>query len=113
MNADNPDVRWHEEPELGLAGKMYLPLIMDGLTTKARHLIGPKVTVHFPEERPEIGNPLIYRGVHRLNRDEQNRVKCVACFLCATACPAHCIDIVAAESPWPDRDLRARNEFGS
>ena len=30
-------------------------------------------------------------------------MKCVACFLCATACPAHCIDILAAESPWPDR----------
>ncbi len=28
----------------------------------------------------------------------------MACFLCATACPAHCIDIVAAESPWPDRE---------
>jgi NADH-quinone oxidoreductase subunit I len=28
----------------------------------------------------------------------------VACFLCATACPAHCIDIVATESPWPDRE---------
>ena len=47
-------------------------------------------------------DPLAYRGVHRLNRDPEGRVKCVA-FLCATACPAHCIDIVAAESPWPDR----------
>ena len=28
----------------------------------------------------------------------------VACFLCATACPAHCIDIVGIESPWPDRE---------
>ena len=28
----------------------------------------------------------------------------MACFLCATACPAHCIDIVAAASPWPDRE---------
>ncbi len=42
--------------------------------------------------------------MHRLNKDAQGRVKCVACFLCATACPAHCIDIVAAESPWPDRE---------
>ena len=31
-------------------------------------------------------------------------MKCVACFLCATACPAHCIDIVATDSPWPDRE---------
>ena len=31
-------------------------------------------------------------------------MKCVACFLCATACPAHCIDILADESPWPDRE---------
>ena len=23
---------------------------------------------------------------------------------CATACPAHCIDIVAEQSPWPDRE---------
>ena len=48
--------------------------------------------------------PANYRGVHRLNRDEAGRVKCVACYMCATACPAHCIDIVAAPSPWPDRE---------
>ena len=42
--------------------------------------------------------------MHRLNRDEKGRVKCVACYMCSTACPAHCIDIVAAPSPWPDRE---------
>jgi formate hydrogenlyase subunit 6/NADH:ubiquinone oxidoreductase subunit I len=46
----------------------------------------------------------IYRGVHRLNRDEQGRVACVACFMCETACPAHCIHIEGGESPWPDRE---------
>ena len=104
MKTDDPNITWVEEPKLGLTGRMYLPLFLQGLAVTAKHLVGPKVTVQFPEERPQIGNPLIYRGVHRLNRDEQGRVKCVACFLCATACPAHCIDIIAAESPWPDRE---------
>ena len=32
----------------------------------------------------------------------KSRPRCRTC--CATACPAHCIDIVAEESPWPDRE---------
>jgi NADH-quinone oxidoreductase subunit I len=99
----NPnDVRWVQEPRIGLLEKLYLPAIFEGLQTTTRHLFGPKVTVQFPEERPKM--PPNYRGVHRLNRDEEGRVKCVACFMCSTACPAHCIDIVAAPSPWPDRE---------
>jgi len=104
MKPTDPAIVWLEEKPLGLAERLYLPLFVQGLTTTARHLVSPKVTVSFPEERPRVGNPLIYRGVHRLNKDAQGRVQCVACFLCATACPAHCIDIVAAESPWPDRE---------
>lgn len=108
MANDQPHVRWIEEPKLGLAGKMYLTPIIDGLGITARHFFkvvtGEHITRQFPEERIEFDNPLIYRGVHRLNKDEQGRVKCVACFMCATACPAHCIDIVAAESPWEDRE---------
>jgi NADH-quinone oxidoreductase subunit I len=104
MKPDDPNISWLEAPRLGLADRMYLPLFFQGLTTTGKHLVGPKVTVSFPEERPVVGNPLIYRGVHRLNKDDQGRVKCVACFLCATACPAHCIDIIGTESPWPDRE---------
>ena len=55
--------------------------------------LGDAVAERRHELRPEL-----------LNRDDEGRVKCVACFLCATACPAHCIDIVATESPWPDRE---------
>jgi NADH-quinone oxidoreductase subunit I len=96
------DIRWIEEPKMGLLEQLYLPAIFAGLQTTVRHMFSPKVTVQFPEQRPTM--PPNYRGVHRLNRDEQNRVKCVACYMCATACPAHCIDIVAAASPWPDRE---------
>ncbi|MBV8318875.1 MAG: NADH-quinone oxidoreductase subunit I [Planctomycetaceae bacterium] len=61
-------------------------------------------TMEYPEEQ-HVPSPN-YRGVHRLNKDEQGRVKCVACMLCATACPAHCIDIVGATAPetWPERE---------
>ncbi len=108
MKSGDHDIKWLDDPKLGIAERLYVPLILSGLTTTFRHLVnslrGRYVTVSYPEEEPQIDNPLIYRGVHRLNRDERGRVKCVACFMCATACPAHCIDIVASESPWPDRD---------
>jgi len=104
MKPDDKDIVWIQEPELGYSGRSYVRLFVEGLTTTIKHLVGPKQTIESPEQRYQPPDPLLYRGVHRLNRDEQGRVKCVACFLCATACPAHCIDIVAAESPWPDRE---------
>jgi NADH-quinone oxidoreductase subunit I len=102
MPIDPKDVKWIEEPKLGLMEMLYIPAIVEGLTTTVKHMFGPKITVQFPEQTPNL--PPNYRGVHRLNRDEQGRVKCVACYMCATACPARCIDIVAAPSPWPDRE---------
>src|SRR5205823_13973053 len=79
-----------------------------GLQTTMKHMFGTlaghEITQQFPGQRPHL--PGIYRGVHRLNRDEQGRVKCVACYMCSTACPAHCIDIVSAPAPpdWKDRE---------
>ena len=98
------DVRWVEPPKIGLVERLYLPAIFAGLGTTAKHLFSRKITMEFPEVRPQL--PANYRGVHRLNRDEQGRVKCVACYMCSTACPAHCIDIVAAPAPqgWNDRE---------
>src|SRR5438876_1217949 len=104
MKPDDPSIRWVEQPKLGWLDKLYLPAIFSGLGVTGRHLLQKKMTVQFPEEAHVAADRLNYRGVHRLNRDQEGRVKCVACFLCATACPAHCIDIVATESPWPDRE---------
>ena len=104
MPIADTDVRWVEEPRLGLFGQLYLPIVADGLTTTLSHMFSRKVTEEYPEQEPNL--PPNYRGVHRLNRDEAGRVKCVACYMCATACPAHCIDIVAAPAPaeWKDRE---------
>jgi NADH-quinone oxidoreductase subunit I len=107
MPLTEADVKWVEEPKVGLLEQMYLPALFQGLGTTVSHSLkamfgGGVITRQFPEERPQL--PANYRGVHRLNRDEQGRVKCVACYMCSTACPAHCIDIVAAPSPWKDRE---------
>jgi NADH-quinone oxidoreductase subunit I len=102
MPIADKDVRWVAPPKMGLLERLYLPAIFQGLGTTIKHMFGKRMTQQFPEERPQL--PPHYRGVHRLNRDEQGRVKCVACYMCSTACPARCIDIVAAPSPWPDRE---------
>jgi len=82
---------------------IYLPGIIRGLLmTLFKFLFAKRVTVQYPEEKLPI--PKGFRGEHRLKKDELGRPKCVACFMCATACPAQCIYIEAGESPWPDRE---------
>ncbi len=105
MPIESKDVVWVEEPTIGFWEASFLPAIVAGLKTTISHVTNYKsVTQQYPEEQPEL--PLHYRGLHRLNKDDQGRVKCVACFMCSTACPAHCIDIVAQDTPaeWSDRD---------
>lgn len=110
------DVKVLTEPTLSPADQLYLPQVLKGLGTTFRHMFnvvarGQEKTLQYPEQRREH-LPVeqggiaarIYRGVHRLNKDEEGRPKCVACFMCSTACPARCIHIEAAESPWPDRE---------
>jgi NADH-quinone oxidoreductase subunit I len=59
--------------------------------------LGQASTIQFPEEkRPTSGR---YRGVHLLTVREDGTPKCVACYMCATACPAECIYIEAGERP--------------
>jgi len=100
---EDEDIIVIEEPQLTLADKLYWPQIAMGLKTTVDHILKRKLTVQYPEQRRPIRMEN-YRGVHRLNRDEQGRVACVACFMCQTACPAHCIHIEGAASPWSDRE---------
>jgi NADH-quinone oxidoreductase subunit I len=109
LRSDDPKLKRLVPPKLTVLERFFLPQIAEGLGVTGRHIAGvvlgnQAITVQYPEEQ-HVPSPN-YRGVHRLNKDEQGRVKCVACMLCATACPAHCIDIVGATAPpsWPDRE---------
>lgn len=85
--------------------KVYLFEIIRGLGTTMGHLLKhlfrleKMLTYEYPEQTRPI--PVDYRAEHRLMRRPNGLVRCTACMLCATACPAECIEIVAAENPDP------------
>ncbi len=54
-----------------------------------------RATIQYPEERPYI--PPRWRGRIILSRDPDGEERCVACYLCAVACPVACISLQAAE----------------
>lgn len=54
-------------------------------------------TIQYPEQKRDVSRR--YRGIHILAARADGTPKCVACFLCATVCPAECIHIEAGERP--------------
>ena len=72
------------------------------------HTFRRRVTVQYPEQKPYLAPR--YRGRIILSRDPDGGERCVACYLCAVACPVDCIALQATE------DARAgaiRNSSGS
>jgi NADH-quinone oxidoreductase subunit I len=61
--------------------------------------------VGYPEKKPYL--PPRYRGRIVLTRDPDGKERCVACNLCAAACPVDCIALQSAE----DKDGRRYPEF--
>lgn len=88
---------------MGLSEKLYLPEIIKGLGITAKHVLknlfnpSSMQTVQFPEQRKQLA-PAV-RFEHRLMQREDGTIRCTACYCCATACPADCITIVAADHP--------------
>lgn len=102
-----------DEP-LDLRERMYVREAVRGVAITARHFFrnlfakrdtNPDVldrqganlvsTVAYPEEKRPY--PPGYRGMHRLVPREDGKPRCVACYMCATVCPAQCIYIEAGE----------------
>ena len=59
------------------------------------HAFRKRETVLYPEVKPAI--PPRWRGRIILSRDPDGGERCVACYLCAVACPVDCIALQAAE----------------
>ncbi|MEO8128432.1 MAG: NADH-quinone oxidoreductase subunit NuoI [Bryobacteraceae bacterium] len=70
--------------------------IAKGMGVTFKEMLQPTITEDYPDA-PAIFQER-FRGVHELQRDENGMEKCVACFLCAAACPSDCIYIEAAEN---------------
>ena len=77
----------------------YLRATLKGMALTFSHLLRPKVTMQYPEEKSSKDWTLSSRwcGTHRMLTDEQGRAKCVACGLCPQICPANCIKLVPGE----------------
>jgi NADH-quinone oxidoreductase subunit I len=71
------------------------PLLV-GFATTFKHLFRNPVTVNYPAEKVPVFPK--FRGKQVLMRDEDGLEKCVACGLCAVACPSDAIYLEAAEN---------------
>ena len=67
-----------------------------GFSVTLKTLFTKPVTENYPDE--PVNFEARYRGIHVLQQDENGLEKCVACFLCAAACPVQCIYIEAADN---------------
>src|SRR4051812_19062815 len=70
--------------------------ILKALWLVASHMFRKRVTILYPEERPYLAPR--WRGRIILSRDPDGEERCVACYLCAVACPVDCISLQATEN---------------
>ena len=83
------------ERDLNFVHKMYFPEIFKGMAFSFKHMFRKKVTINYPEQRPVLGAE--FRGRPVLVK-ELGQERCVACGLCARACPPLAISMQAAET---------------
>ena len=73
--------------------------IAKGMSITLKETFQPTEVENYPDGKGPMRGARFeerFRGKHQLQRDENGLEKCVACFLCAAACPKNSIYIEAA-----------------
>ena len=105
----SPGVIRVERDQMSLSERAYLPQIVKGMFITLRHLLKNLFNmkglplISYPEVKRVYSER--FRGRHILTTREDGTTRCVACYMCSTACPAECITIEAGE------DERTREKF--
>ena len=100
-------------PEPGGLGGAYRAFgaTLRGLRTTLGRLAEKPPVIQYPEEKTPVYPR--FRGRHKLHRFEDTGLeKCVGCSLCAAACPAECIRVVAAENT-PENQVSAGERYAA
>ena len=90
---------------------IYLISIAKGLMITLKHFFSKKATISYPEKQRPFSP--VFRGLHVLNRDEEDRENCTACGLCALACPAEAITMEAAERLPGEENLYREEKYAA
>jgi NADH-quinone oxidoreductase subunit I len=104
-----PGVIKVERRTLTMSERIYLPQIIAGMFLTLGHLLKNLFnmkglpTISYPEVKRVYSER--FRGRHILTTRDDGTTRCVACYMCSTACPAECITIEAGE------DERTREKF--
>jgi NADH-quinone oxidoreductase subunit I len=102
-----------DAPQPGGGGSVYRAFgeTLRGLKTTFARIPEGTHTIQYPEEKVPVYPR--FRGRHRLHLFEDTGLeKCVGCSLCAAACPADCIRVVAAENT-PDNRVSAGERYAA
>lgn len=96
------DIKVVDNHAMNFRERAYVSEVTRGLGVTFKHFVdtfgklitGQRIeTVEYPEQKVAYAGR--FRGLHRLVPRDDGSPRCVACFMCATACPALCIHIEA------------------